>query len=135
MASEHAAGASPINGQVPPVETRWKPGASANPGGRPKLERPPSVALAELNDTPGETPDAVVAAFKAARGAKLCAADHKAIARFLCEANPQAKSGATSFDITTDRLEGKVEQQVRNENVTHLRVIVDEGPGEARGDE
>ena len=29
-------GASPVNGQVPPPEHRWKPGQSGNPGGRPK---------------------------------------------------------------------------------------------------
>lgn len=27
--------ASPVNGVVPPVESRWKPGQSGNPGGRP----------------------------------------------------------------------------------------------------
>src|SRR5690349_4665088 len=28
--------ASPLNGQVPPPNRRWKPGQSGNPGGRPK---------------------------------------------------------------------------------------------------
>ena len=31
-------GASPVNGLPPPVHTRWKPGQSGNPGGRPKGE-------------------------------------------------------------------------------------------------
>jgi len=31
-------GASPISGLPPPVATRWKPGQSGNPGGRPKGE-------------------------------------------------------------------------------------------------
>jgi hypothetical protein len=31
-------GASPRSGKPPPVATRWKPGQSGNPGGRPKGE-------------------------------------------------------------------------------------------------
>jgi hypothetical protein len=33
---KQATGASPLNGVVPPIETRFKPGQSGNPKGRPK---------------------------------------------------------------------------------------------------
>lgn len=32
----HAKDASPVNGQIPPVEHRWKPGQSGNPSGKPQ---------------------------------------------------------------------------------------------------
>ena len=36
QAKQHAKGASPRSGMVPPIENRWKKGQSGNPGGRPK---------------------------------------------------------------------------------------------------
>lgn len=101
---------SPLNGAVLPVETRWKPGVSANPGGRPKVNRTVSAALAELQDTEGETPEEIVAAFKARRGARLCGADHKAIAIFRTELDAGGRTQISAVDTVLDRLEGKVEQ-------------------------
>lgn len=88
----------------------WKPGQSGNPGGRPKAARLVSAALAELQDAPGETPEACVLAFKAARGAKLCGADHKAIALFRKENNEKSMGQVGAIELALDRLEGKVEQ-------------------------
>jgi hypothetical protein len=100
-------------GTVPPAEHRFTAGAgwSGNPGGRPKLARPPSVALAELNDTPGTTLDDVITNYRAARGAKLCAADLKAIAAFVRDSSFDPV-GVSAFNSSTDRLEGKVAQRV-----------------------
>lgn len=113
-ATDLAKGASPINGQVPPPEHRFESGADwkGNPGGRPRLKRSPTQALAELNDTTGESPEAVVVAFKAARGAELCAADHKAIAMFRAESDADRRTHVSAFDSATDRLEGKITQPV-----------------------
>jgi len=36
QAKQHAKGASPRSGMVPPIDSRWKKGQSGNPGGRPK---------------------------------------------------------------------------------------------------
>ena len=85
----------------------WPKGVSGNPSGRPKLARPPSVALAELNDTSGETPADQMANYKTARGVKWCAADEKACATFKRDL-AEAAYGVAAFDSTTDRLEGKV---------------------------
>src|ERR1017187_7598396 len=58
---------------LPAGMTPWPRGVSGNPGGRPKLARPPSVALAELNDTAGDTPAGPMGKYTTARGAKGCA--------------------------------------------------------------
>src|ERR1035438_3243391 len=84
----------------------WQKGQSGNPSGKPKLLRAPSVALAELNDTPGSTLEEQVENFKAARGEKFCAADLKAIAAFKRDL-AEAAYGVAAFDSTTDRLDGK----------------------------
>ena len=99
-----------MNGQVPPPEHRFVPGVSGNPTGRPKVNRTVSSALAELQDTEGETPEAIVDAFKARRGARLCGADHKAIAIFKTELDSGGRTQISAVDTVLDRLEGKVEQ-------------------------
>lgn len=99
---------SPLTGFAPPVETRFLPGQSGNPGGRPKAARLVSAALAELQDTPGDSPDACIEAFRAARGAKLCGADHKAIALFRKENNEKSMGQVGAIELALDRLEGKV---------------------------
>ena len=101
---------SPLTGVCLPVETRWKPGVSANPGGRPKVNRTVSSALAELQDTEGETPEEIVEAFRARRGKRLCGADHKAIAIFKTELDAGGRTQISAVDTVLDRLEGKVEQ-------------------------
>ena len=103
---------SPLNGAVLPVETRWQPGVSANPGGRPKVNRTVSAALAELQDTEGETPEEIVDAFKARRGKRLCGADHKAIAIFRTELDTGGRTQVSAVDTVLDRLEGKVVQGI-----------------------
>lgn len=90
----------------------WKPGVSPNPGGRPKVNRTVSSALAELQDTEGEDPEAIVAAFKRARGARLCGADHKAIAIFRTELDAGGRTQISAVDTVLDRLEGKVSQSI-----------------------
>ena len=97
-------------GTVLPAGSLWPKGVSANPGGRRKLERPPSLALAELNETHGADPDEVIANYKAARGARLCAADFKAIAMFRAESDVDRRTHVSAFEASTDRLEGKVTQ-------------------------
>ncbi len=100
--------------RVTPPQGGWlkpfPPGQSGNPGGRPKAARLVSVALAELQDTTGDSPDACIEAFRAARGAKLCGADHKAIALFRTENDSCGKTQVSAIEVGLDRLEGKVEQ-------------------------
>jgi len=90
----------------------WKPGVSPNPGGRPKVNRTVSSALAELQDTEGETPEAIVDAFKVRRGKRLCGADHKAIAIFRTELDAGGRTQISAVDTVLDRLEGKVSQSI-----------------------
>lgn len=97
-----------------PADSLWKPGVSGNPGGRPKLERPPSHALVELNGTSGDTPEEVVENYRAARkkAGGLKAADHKAIALFRAESDPGIRTHVSAFTAVTDRLEGSVAQNI-----------------------
>jgi hypothetical protein len=94
------------------VLTPWRTGQSPNPGGRPKLARSPSAALAELNDMAGDDPDATVEAYKTARrkAGGLLGADHKAIAMFRAESDVDRRTHVSAFEASTDRLEGKVTQ-------------------------
>jgi hypothetical protein len=101
----------------------WPKGVSGNPSGRPKLARPPSVALAELNDTSGETPADQMANYKTARGVKWCAADEKACATFKRDL-AEAAYGVAAFDSTTDRLEGKVPQAMNVKSEATLTINV-----------
>jgi hypothetical protein len=104
--------------------TPWPKGVSGNPSGRPKLARPPSVALAELNDTAGVDTDEIIAAFKAARGAKLCGADFKAIAMFKAESDVERRTHVTAFEAVTDRLEGKVPQSIAMKSEATLTIQI-----------
>lgn len=105
--------ASPRNGLVPPPEHRFKPGQSGNPSGMPKLTRPVTVALVELQETPGSDRDEIIENFKAARrkAGGLIAADLKAIRAFIREWSDEAV-GVSQHNATLDRLEGKVAQRI-----------------------
>jgi hypothetical protein len=46
---------SPLNGTVPPVETRWQSGQSGNPSGRPKILREESARYLAETDDSGKT--------------------------------------------------------------------------------
>ena len=100
-------------------------GVSGNPGGRPKLARAPSAALAELNDMIGDTPEEAIDAFKVARGKALCAADHKAIAMFRAESDVERRTHVQAFESVTDRLEGKVPQamNVKSEATLTIQIV------------
>ena len=102
----------------------WPKGVSGNPGGRVKLARPPSVALAELNDTAGVDTDEIISAFKAARGAKLCGADFKAIAMFKAESDVERRTHVSAFEAVTDRLEGKVPQSIAMKSEATLTIQI-----------
>jgi hypothetical protein len=102
---------------VPPPEHRWKPGASANPGGRPKVDRSIAKALVELRETEGADEPEVEANFRKARGAKLCGVDFEAIRIWKRSTNDSEKNGAqvAAFEAINDRTEGKVGQLVQVE--------------------
>ena len=102
----------------------WPKGVSGNPGGRPRLARAPSAALAELNDTLGASPEEQIKNYKAARGAKWCVADEKACAAFRRDI-AEAAYGVASLEATNDRLEGKVPQamSVKSEATLTIEVI------------
>lgn len=93
---------------LPPVETRFKPGQSGNPSGRPKVGRPVSTAYAELLDTPGETLKAQLEEFRRRRGDKFCAADMVAIGMLTSAVNPSNRGQTAAAGEITDRTEGKV---------------------------
>lgn len=64
--------------------------------------------MAELQDTPGDTPEAVIEAFRAARGARLCGADHRAIALHRQACNEASRLQVAAADSYADRVEGRV---------------------------
>ena len=96
----------------------FAPGNLANPGGRPKAQRTVTAALTELQDTPGETPEDSVAAFRAARGAKLCGADHRAIALHLQACDRTSRLQVAAADSYADRVEGRVVVRTETEATT-----------------
>ena len=108
---------------MPPLASRFKPGQSGNPSGLPKNFRRVTDALRQLNETRGESPAAIIEAFKAARGKRLCGADFKAIAMFQAESDAERRTHVQAFEAVTDRLEGKVPQQVRGESTLEIRVV------------
>ena len=105
----------------------WPKGVSGNPGGRVRLARAPSAALAELNDTPGDSIQEIVENFKTARrkAGGLVAADHKALAMFQAESDPERRSHVAAFEAVTDRLEGKVPQamNVKSEATLTINIV------------
>lgn len=74
----------------PPIEGRWKPGQSGNPGGRPK-KKPITAALERIFD-------------------KLSDAEVEVFARSMFMKAGQGDVAA--FKEITDRMEGKVAQPV-----------------------
>ena len=104
----------------------WPKGVSGNPGGRVRLARAPSAALAELNDTPGDSIQEIVENFKAARrrAGGLVAADHKALAMFQAEADPERRSHVAAFEAVTDRLEGKVPHSMNVKSEATLQIAI-----------
>jgi hypothetical protein len=66
-----AVAASPINGQIPPAEHRFKPGESGNPGGRPKGACPRASMLRQIAEKPNEHGEGAKAAQYGARYLQL----------------------------------------------------------------
>jgi hypothetical protein len=88
--------------------------------------RSPSRALADLNDTAGDSTAEIVENYKAARRATpmgLVGADHKAIAMFRAESDPDRRTHVSAFEAATDRLEGKVTQPIHQESVGTVRFV------------
>src|ERR1017187_6108517 len=112
---------NPIPGSKP-----WPKGVSGNPGGRPKLARAPSVALAELNDATGANVDEAVENYKTARKAAggITMADHKAIALTRAAADVEHRAQVAAFEASTDRLEGKVPQSIAMKSEATLIVQI-----------
>lgn len=92
-------GNKPGNRPLPPVETRWKPGHSGNPSGRPKGSGRLSKALAALmlEQYPGDERGRTYAEFIAEKLATAAAAGDIAAIRELA-----------------DRTEGKATQRIEN---------------------
>jgi len=113
------------SGTVPPASHRFKPGVSGNPSGLPKNFRRATDALRQLNETTGKSPEAIIEAFKATRGKKLCGADFKAIAMFQAESDAERRTHVQAFEAVTDRLEGKVPQamNVKSEATLTINVV------------
>jgi hypothetical protein len=112
---------NPIPGSKP-----WPKGVSGNPGGRPKLARAPSVALAELNDATGANVDEAVENYKTARKAAggITMADHKAIALTRAAADVEHRAQVAAFEASTDRLEGKVPQAMNVKSEASLLISI-----------
>ena len=113
---------NPIPGSKP-----WPKGVSGNPGGRPRLARAPSVALAELNDATGANVEEAVENYKTARKAAggITMADHKAIALTRAAADVEHRAQVAAFEASTDRLEGKVPQamNVKSEAILQINIL------------
>ena len=111
--------------RFPYEPAQFQKGVSGNPGGRVRLLRAPSAALAELNDCAGANPDEQIANYRAARGAKWCAADEKAVALFRSEIIPEGKNQVAAAGHVTDRLEGKVPQamNVKSEATLTINIV------------
>jgi hypothetical protein len=113
---------NPIPGSKP-----WPKGVSGNPGGRPRLARAPSVALAELNDATGANVEEAVENYKTARKAAggITMADHKAIALTRAAADVEHRAQVAAFEASTDRLEGKVPQamNVKSEATLTIQIV------------
>lgn len=110
--------------QVKHLVPRWQKGQSGNPSGRPKCGRLPSTALAQLNDTTGDDPCEMIQNFRAARGKQFCAADAKAIAAFRRDLLEDEGFGVASFANTTERIEGKVEQNMNLKSEASLTIRI-----------
>ena len=109
---------------LPPEEHRFRPGQSGNPSGLPKNFRRVTDALRQLTETTGKSPEAIIEAFKAARGKKLCGADFKAIAMFKAESDVERRTHVTAFEAVTDRLEGKVPQSIAMKSEATLTIQI-----------
>jgi len=57
----------PYRGGIPPVEYRWKPGQSGNPGGRPKRDLPAEIAQAVFEKHPKKIAEAMFKALMKGR--------------------------------------------------------------------
>ena len=101
-------GASPTSGKVPPVEHRWKPGQSGNPGGRPKGE---SLTAGLRRRLEAEH-----------RGRTLAEAVIEALVRGAVQGKPQ------HIKEVLDRVEGKVTDKldVNAAGPMTIRVVYDQ---------
>lgn len=86
----------------------FPPGVSGNPGGRPKVDRQVSVALAELLDTPGGDFAAISAAYRKARGEKFGASDLAALTLFEKAVLVASSGQVLAATVVMDRTEGKL---------------------------
>lgn len=97
------------NGKQPPVETRWKPGVSPNPGGVPKGKRI-STWMLEIG---AMTADEFAQFEKDADAGKVPVFGVIALARIRDASTVGSKNANGASDIVLDRTEGKVPQDHR----------------------
>lgn len=101
--------ASPVNGQVPPPEYRWKKGQSGNPGGRPKGYSPTAALLRILAM---EDPEK----FRPRTGA-----DHVAWSLYMRAVDAE-KDGVAACRTALERADGAVPQAM---DLTHREIDPD----------
>lgn len=93
---------SPVSGTTPPVETRWKPGESGNPTGRPKSAPVTRQLRKLLRQSNGEN------------------------ARLLAEAMlAKAREDPSFARLLLDRVEGTVEQAHRHTGASGPAVVIE----------
>jgi hypothetical protein len=111
--TKHAKGAGK-NGNVPPEETRWKPGQSGNPTGHPKGYYPISAAEADVLSWPLEEvvkpllEEGLNAMIPEDYRRRLKPAHLVALARLRAASDSENRSGVASAEHLADRTEGKV---------------------------
>lgn len=96
------------------------------------MGRTRSAALAELNDTEGASAAEVVENFIRARGARMCGADHEAVALFLAGMSVMNPSMVRAQEAKADRLEGKVTQPIAAEGTVKLVVYDETAPADVK---
>lgn len=134
--AKHAKGAG-RNGNVPPEETRWKPGQSGNPSGHPKGYYPISAAEADLLSWPLDVVKPLLdkgldAQIPEDYRRRLKTAHLVALGRIRAASDAENRSGVASAEHLADRTEGKVKNTLELEGNSLAGLVATLAKGASR---